>query len=166
MDLLQSIDENLSSVDVRFLGTGDSIQALKLFHVNGRLFDQDSNMFGNEKVLDTFMKKIEDLNTQLEMPWNSDLSKPFTPKKAYEFKWISPLETPRDPIKCPLCAQDHKITTLKSKKVYKIHLLQRHKNEDKPDLSLIPDDVEVSCMLTKANGKKCQKKYDVDQIYR
>ena len=94
---------------------------------------------------------------------NPSLSKPITPTKDYVFKQITPIEKPRPPIKCSLCLD--KITHLKSKKGYKIHLAKFHKNEAKPDLKAVPDDPEVHCMLEK-KGIRCTKSYDLDQIYR
>ena len=163
--LIETIEDNLTAVDVRFLGTGDIFEDLKLFQLNARLFDKESNMFANEKALDLFVKKIEHLEIQLKKPWNCNLSRPLTPTKNYEFKIISPLKNPRETISCSLCLSKNKTVKLKSKKGYKVHLIQKHKDETQPDLTSIPDDIGVTCMLTK-DGNKCQKKFSVDQIYR
>ena len=163
--MLKNIEDNLTVVDVRFLGTGDVFKDLTFFQLNARIFDKESNMFANEKALDLFVKKIEHLETQLKNPWNCNLSRPMTPTKDYEVKIISPLRNPRDPILCTLCLSQNRTVNLKSKKGYKVHLIQGHKNETHPDLSLIPDDVGITCLLTK-NGKKCLKKFSADQIYR
>ena len=126
MDTIKQIDDNLSLVDVRYLGSGESLEDLKYFELSARIFDKESNSFANEKILDLFKKKIEDLTSQLEKPWNSNLSKPITPTKDYKFKLISPLETPAETINCALCLQkDNKIVKLKSKKVYKVHLITK-----------------------------------------
>ena len=165
IDLLKTIEDNLSNVDVRFLGTGDIIKDLTFFQLNARIFDKESNMYANEKPLDLLVKKIGDLETQLKKPWNCNLTRPMTPTKDYEVKIISPIKIPRDPISCELCASKNQTKKLKNKKGYKVHLIQGHKNETHPDLSLIPDDIGVTCLLSK-DGKKCQKKFGVDQIYR
>ena len=163
--MIETIEDNLTVVDVRFLGTGDIFEDLKLFQINARLFDKESNMFANERALDLFVKKIDHLEIQLKKPWNCNLTRPLTPTKDYEFKIISPLRNPRDPIPCSLCLSKNKTVKLKSKKGYKVHLIQKHKNETHPDITLIPDDIGVSCMLTK-DGIKCQKTFGMDQIYR
>ena len=157
IDLLKTIEDNLSNVDVRFLGTGDIIKDLTFFQLNARIFDKESNMYANEKPLDLLVKKIGDLETQLKKPWNCNLTRPMTPTKDYEVKIISPIKIPRDPISCELCASKNQTKKLKNKKGYKVHLIQGHKNETHPDLSLIPDDIGVTCLLSK-DGKKCQKK--------
>jgi len=125
LDTLKLIEDNLCSVDVRYLGSGDILKDLKYFEANARIFDKESNIFANERILNLIVKKIEDLSSQLEEPWNSNLSKPVSPTKDYEFKLISPLVNPRDPINCSLCLERNKITSLKSKKVYKIHLINK-----------------------------------------
>lgn len=125
LDTLKLIEDNLCSVDVRYLGSGDILKDLKYFEANARIFDKESNIFANERILNLFVQKIEDLSSQLEKPWNSNLSKPVSPTKDYEFKLISPLANPRDPINCSLCLERNKITSLKSKKVYKIHLINK-----------------------------------------
>ena len=125
LDTLKLIEDNLCSVDVRYLGSGDILKDLKYFEANARIFDKESNIFANERILNLFVQKIEDLSSQLEEPWNSNLSKPVSPTKDYEFKLISPLANPRDPINCSLCLERNKITSLKSKKVYKIHLINK-----------------------------------------
>ncbi len=163
--MLKNIEDNLTAVDVRFLGTGDIIKDLTVFQQNARIFDEESNMFANEKALDLFVKKIEHLETQLNKPWNCNLSRPMTPTKNYEVKIITPLKNPRDPISCELCLSKNQTVKLKSKKGYKVHLIQGHKNETQPDLTLIPDDDRITCLLSK-NGTKCEKKFCADQIYR
>lgn len=151
-------------MDVRYLGNGNIFKDLDFFQASARLFDQDNNGYANEKILNFLMKRVETLKLELKKPWNSNLSKPLTPTKEYIFKKISPISNPRDPIKCQFCRK--KDTFIKSKKGYKSHCIKFHKNEGKPNLSEIPDDIEVTCMLTKENGNRCKKSYDVDQIYR
>lgn len=150
-------------VDVRFLGSGDIFEDLALFQVKAKLFDQEHNSYGNEIQIKFLLKRIEALREKLNNSWNTKLSKPLTPSKDYVFKKISPIENPISPIRCEICL---KKTFLKTKKGYKIHCIKFHKNVPKPDFTKIPDDVEVSCMLSKEDGTRCTKSYDVDQIYR
>lgn len=131
--------------------------------MEAKIFDQDNNSFCNEKVLNFLMKKIETLKIELKKPWNINLSKPLTPTKDYIFKKIAPIENPRSPITCQFCPGNP--VKLKSKKGYKTHCIKFHR-EETPDMSAIQDDPEVSCLLTKENGKRCTKSYTLDQIYR
>lgn len=153
-------------VDVRYLGSGDIIQDLKNFEARARVYDKDYNSFINEIRLDMMLKRIDHLSNELNKRWNDNLTKPITPTKNSIFKKISPLANPRDPILCALCLHLNKNVYIKSKKGYKSHLNKQHKNQQKPDMNLIEDDIEVHCMLTKDNGKRCTKSFDVDQIYR
>ena len=150
-------------VDVRYLGSGDIFEDFDVFQQQARLFDQDNNSFVNERYLKIFPKCVEKLKKHLDDPWNSMLSKPRTPTKDYVFKKISPIENPRDPITCHLCP---KKPVLKNKKGYKIHCIKFHKNEATQDFSQITDDIGVTCMLTKKDGSRCSKIFDIDQIYR
>lgn len=160
---MESVEENLLSVDVRYLGNGDIINELHVFELRARLYDKDYNSFVNEKPLNLLVKRIEVLKTEVSKTWNSNLSKPLTPTKDFVFKRITPIEKRRLPIKCSLCLE--KITYLKSKKGYKNHLAKFHKNERQPDMKAVPEDPEVHCMLEK-KGVRCTKSYDLDQIYR
>ena len=134
-----------------------------MFQVESKIFDQENNSYCNEKVLNFLMKKIEKLKDELTKPWNTNLSKPLTPTKDYIYKKISPIQNPRSPIPCQFCPG--KPVKLKNKKGYKTHCIKFHRDET-PDMSAIPDDPEVSCLLTKENGKQCKKSYNIDQIYR
>lgn len=162
-DLFSLIEENLGLVDVRFLGNGDIFNDLDMFQVNAKIFDQENNSYGNERILKFFMRKIETLKSELEKTWNSNLSKPITPTKDYIYKKIETIENPRSPITCEFCPG--KPVKLKSKKGYKTHCIKFHR-EETPDMSKIPDDPEVRCLLNKENGIQCKKSYNSDQIYR
>ena len=79
-DLLESVEENLLSVDVRFLGKGDIIEELKFFEMTARLYDKDYNSFVNEKPLNLLVKRIEVLNQELSKSWNINLREGFNKK--------------------------------------------------------------------------------------
>ena len=51
LDTLKLIEDNLCSVDVRYLGSGDILKDLKYFEANARIFDKESNIFANERIL-------------------------------------------------------------------------------------------------------------------
>ena len=88
-DLLESVEENLLSVDVRFLGKGDIIKELKFFELTARLYDKDYNSFVNEKPLNLLVKRIEVLNTEVSKSWNINLRDAFRKKRKKKFRHLS-----------------------------------------------------------------------------
>ena len=50
--------------------------------------------------------------------------------------------------------------------LYFIEPFPQHRDETKPDLTLIPDDILVTCMISKAKGGRCNQQFETNQIYR
>ena len=161
LDLLETVEKKLGTVDVRYLGhAGNIFKDLRAFH---ELIDQEANV---EKISVIMGKRISMLEEILASPFNSELSKPFEKddkspaKKKRVFIKTTPLKNNVEKIKCQFCS-----TELKSKRTYKKHLREKHSQES-VDLSTIQDEVKATCYMKNKDGSICRAKYPLNQIYR